>query len=192
MLVLKAYAPVTQTCFFAFTVCSCSGWGVVQTLTIRRGNILLLHPVFHGEYFHIHPTHTPLSGISFRTERLISQRYSAGTFFIFKGKSSGQICGRPSKCHFGRINAHDAGMPCVDIFACCFAFVCVFYYLLRETDSLFSFAKRFHLALFLIFKKAWCVLFHHYLTQLYVFLSFAVHGQLKAGLERLSELAEQD
>ncbi len=121
---------------------------------------------FTVSIFHVHPTHTPLSGISFRTERLISQRYSAGTCFIFKGKSSGQICGRPSKCHFGRLNAHDAGMPCVDIFACCFAFVCVFYYLLGETDSLFSFAKRFHLALFLIFKKAWCVLFHHYLTQL--------------------------
>lgn len=45
------------------------------------------------------------------------------------------------------ISVTDAGMPRVNIF------VHAVYYLLRETDSLFSFAKHFHLALFLIFKK---------------------------------------
>lgn len=46
-----------------WTVCSCFRWGVVETVKIWRGNIFLLHPVFHGEAFLVY--HTPFLGSRF-------------------------------------------------------------------------------------------------------------------------------
>ncbi|KAG1933303.1 calcium-dependent secretion activator [Pimephales promelas] len=124
-------------------------------------------------------------------------RYDEGTFFSsilsFTVKAAAKYVDVPVSVYMVTVRMMPACL--VWIFLCmllCIC-VCVFYYLLRETDSLFSFAKHFHLALFLIFKKGLMRIISSLLNTItYFFLSFATHGQLKAGLERLSELAEQD